>query len=112
MQYTIREAFARLKKIEEAIPPGECVWVMSLDNPANRQVGGRIVTVTRAIAARLIDEGSYRLATDEEQAAYEAGQERAREQARFVRLTPAISYRGECIALEPKVSGEPQAGKA
>jgi hypothetical protein len=64
-------------------------------------VGGRIVNVNRSNAARLILDGLYRLATDEEAAAKEAADEQAREQARHAKLSPTVRYRGECIVLQP-----------
>jgi hypothetical protein len=106
--YTIRNYFERLKAVEESLPPGEVVFLVSIDNPACRQVGGQVVSVNRGIAARSIDAGSHRLATDEEAAAHQAGQEESRERARRARIMPTVSYRGEVVVLEPLASDGPK----
>lgn len=97
----------RVRKVEEMLPPGESsFWLMSLNDPMRGQVGGRIVMVARASAARLIEDGIYRLATAEEAAAHEAGQEKAREEARHIAMNPPMRYTGRFVVLAPKAAEE------
>jgi len=100
----------RIRKIKETLPVGESLWLVSLEDNARRLVGGRVVNMNGDGAARCIEDGSYRLATDEEAAAQEASDEQKREQARNAKLHPTVRYRGECIVLGPKnPEGQPRA---
>jgi hypothetical protein len=93
----------RVRKIEESLPAAESFfWLVSLDDPMRGRVGGRVVSVSRADAARLIEDGAYRLATNAEAAAHEAGQTQAREEARHVAMNPARRYSGRCVVLAPR----------
>jgi hypothetical protein len=105
--YSIRDHMASVRKIEEALPLGNSLWLVSLTDEMRGWFGGRIVNVTRAMAASLIESGSHRIATEDEQRAHEASQEQQREKARFERLNPERRYAGSCIVLEPKTDQEP-----
>jgi hypothetical protein len=105
--YSIRDHMASVRKVEEALPLGNSLWLISLTDEMRGWFGGRIVNVTRANAASLIEDGAYRLATDEEALAHEAGEEKKREAARFARINTARHYTGSCIVLEPKTDQEP-----
>jgi hypothetical protein len=99
----IKEHMARVRKIEETLSISDCLYLVSLADELRGRVGGRIVQVPRANAAVLIENGAFRLATDDEIATQEAIDEQKREQARFVKMNPATQhYAGNCIVLEPK----------
>ena len=66
------------------------------------RVGGRLVQVTRQVAARLIEDNSHRLATAEEAEAFQDEQRRRREAARAERMTPKMHFLGDRVVLPPK----------
>jgi hypothetical protein len=102
----LRQLHITLKRIEDELPSGEFPLVVSIENRANRQNGGIITDVTRAMAARLIHARTHRLATDEEAAAHLASETQAREESRHARLAPRIAYRGSTIVLPPAAVDE------
>ena len=73
-----------IHKLETELP--DFAWLMSLQNPAKGQVGGRITQVSSQVGARLIHANSHRLATEEETQAYLAEQERQKREAFQQRL--------------------------
>jgi len=97
---TIRERMKRLRQIEETLP--EFLYVVSVEDKFRRITGGRMVQVSRSIAAALLDAGSHRIATDEETAAFEAEQEHKRLKARIAATPMLIRHNGPTITLEPK----------
>jgi len=102
MTYTIRDRMDRLRRIEETLPPSQSLWMVSLEDKMRGFVGGRIVGINRSAAAACIEDGSYRLATDEEAAAHEAIEAQKREQARYTRMAEPARQVGTCIVLGPK----------
>ena len=73
-----------VRSIETGLP--EFVWLMSLQNPAKGQVGGRISQVSAQVAARLIHAKSHRIAAEEETQAHLAEQEQQKREAFRQRL--------------------------
>lgn len=108
MYNSIRDHFEGLRKIEETLPVGKFLYLVSIEDKPSHRVGGVICCVDRANAARCLKADTHRLATDEEAAAHEAEEERKREELRYASLTkfPSLRFRGDCIVLEPKP--EPQ----
>jgi hypothetical protein len=77
--FDLKRYWQEIRAIEESLP--EYVWLMSLDNPAKGQIGGSIVQAAAAVAAKLLQAKSHRLATDEETQAHLAAQDQARRDA-------------------------------
>jgi len=100
----IREWMRRCREIEDTLPSGsDDIAVISVEDPMRGWCGGRMARVTRSNAARLIAEGSFRLATDSERAAAEATEEDARRKASFDSSTPVRAFRvaGRVVQLDP-----------
>jgi hypothetical protein len=60
----LKKYWQEIRAIEKSLPTE--VWLVSLQNLAKGQVGGAIVEVAAAAAAKLLHAKSQRLATDEE----------------------------------------------
>jgi len=69
----LKKYWQEIRAIEKSLPAE--VWLVSLQNLAKGQVGGAIVEVAAAIAAKLLHAKSQRLATDEEIEAHKAQQD-------------------------------------
>ena len=80
----LKKYWQALRAIEESLP--EFVWLVSVDNPAKGQVGGSMVEVAAALAAKLLYTKSHRPATEEETQAHLAQQEQIQRQAFQQRL--------------------------
>jgi 2,4-dienoyl-CoA reductase-like NADH-dependent reductase (Old Yellow Enzyme family) len=68
----LKKYWQEIRAIEKSLPTE--VWLVSLQNLAKGQVGGAIVEVAAAAAAKLLHAKSQRLATDEEIEAHKARQ--------------------------------------
>jgi hypothetical protein len=90
----------RLKEVEQSLPFGDC-WLISLGDPLRCSIGGRLTQVHRGEAARLIVDGRFRLATDQEAAEHEAEVRAASERERFERICPRVLYFGKIVTLPP-----------
>ncbi len=80
----LRKYWQELRSIEAGLQ--EFVWLMSVANPPKGQVGGSMVQVAAALAAKLLYAKSHRLATDEETEAHLSQQEEIRRQTFQQRL--------------------------
>jgi hypothetical protein len=60
----LKKYWQELRAIEESLP--DFMWLMSLENRSKGQVGGSMVEVAAAIAAKLLYAKSHRPATEEE----------------------------------------------
>jgi hypothetical protein len=74
----LKKYWQEIRTIEKSLPVE--VWLMSLQNLAKGQVGGAIVQVAAAVAAKLLYAKSQRLATEEEIAAHKAQQDEMKRQ--------------------------------
>jgi hypothetical protein len=74
----LKKYWQEIRAIEKSLPAD--VWLVSLQNPAEAQVGGAIVEVAAAVAAKLLHAKSHRLATEEEIQAHKARQNAAKRQ--------------------------------
>ncbi len=68
----LKKYWQEIRAIEKSLPAE--VWLVSLQNLAKGHVGGAIVEVAAAVAAKLLHAKSQRLATDEEIEAHKAQQ--------------------------------------
>jgi hypothetical protein len=89
----LKKYWQEIRAIENSLPAE--VWLMSLQNLARGQVGGAIVEVASAVAAKLLHAKSQRLATDDEIAAHKA------QQAEVQRLLFEQRMRSQGIAVIP-----------
>ena len=102
----IRAYFNKLRQTERSIGP-EWVVVVSNDTPCGGKAG-RFIEVSREIAARMITDGSARLATDFEtqefrdDVARQVEQAQAEEEARRVRLTFTTDKPERPVRIGPK----------
>jgi hypothetical protein len=80
----LRKYWQELRAIEAGLE--EFVWLMSVANPSKGQVGGSMVEVAAALAAKLLYAKSHRLATDEETEAHLSQQEEVQRQTFQQRL--------------------------
>ena len=69
----LKKYWQEIRAIEKNLPAE--VWLVSLQNLAKGQVGGAIVEVAAAVAAKLLHAKSQRLATEEEIQAHKAQQD-------------------------------------
>ena len=69
----LKKYWQEIRAIEKSLPAE--VWLVSLQNLAKGQVGGAIVEVAAAVAAKLLHAKSQRLATDEEIEAHKTQQD-------------------------------------
>jgi hypothetical protein len=76
----LKKYWQEIRAIERSLP--EFVWLMSLDNAARGQVGGRLSETTATVAAKLLHAKSHRLATEEEITTHQE-RELARQRARL-----------------------------
>jgi len=74
MQY-----WREIRAIQSTLP--DFVWLVSLEDAVSRLVGGCIVEVAAALAARLLHAKSHRLATAEEVAGMHAREKQAKLEA-------------------------------
>jgi 2,4-dienoyl-CoA reductase-like NADH-dependent reductase (Old Yellow Enzyme family) len=74
----LKKYWHEIRAIEKSLPAE--VWLVSLQNLAKGQVGGAIVEVAAAVAAKLLHAKSQRLATDEEIQAHKARQDETKRQ--------------------------------
>ena len=74
----LKKYWQEIRAIEKSLPAE--VWLVSLQNLAKGQVGGAIVEVAAAVAAKLLHAKSQRLATDEEIGAHKAQQDEIKRQ--------------------------------
>jgi hypothetical protein len=74
----LKKYWQEIRAIEKSLPAE--VWLVSLQNLAKGQVGGAIVEVAAAVAAKLLHAKSQRLATEEEIAAHKAQQDEIKRQ--------------------------------
>ncbi len=91
----LKKYWQEIRTIEKVLPAE--VWVVSLQNLAKGQVGGVIVEVAAAVAAKLLHAKSQRLATDEEIEAHKSQQDEIKRQV-FDQL-----MRSQGIAVIPVV---------
>ena len=89
----LKKYWQEIRAIENSLPAE--VWLVSLQNLAKGQVGGAIVEVAAAVAAKLLHAKSQRLATDDEIEAHKA------QQAGIQRLVFEQRMRGQGIAVIP-----------
>ena len=68
----LKKYWQEIRAIEKSLPAE--VWLVSLQNLAKGQVGGAIVEVAAAVAAKLLHAKSQRLATEEEVQAHKEQQ--------------------------------------
>jgi hypothetical protein len=80
----LKKYWQDLHALEKSLPA--YVWLTSLENRAKGQVGGAIVEVAAAVAAKLLHAKSHRPATEEEIHAHRAQQEAIQRQAVQQRL--------------------------
>jgi hypothetical protein len=74
----LKKYWQEIRAIEKSLPAE--VWLVSLQNLAKGQVGGAVVEVAAAVAAKLLYAKSQRLATPEEIQAHKALQSDTRRQ--------------------------------
>ena len=74
----LKKYWQEIRTIENSLPAE--VWLVSLQNLAKGQVGGAIVEVAAAVAAKLLHAKSQRLATDDEIEAHKAQQDEIKRQ--------------------------------
>lgn len=91
----LKNYWQEIRAIEKSLPTE--VWLVSLQNLAKGQVGGAIVEVAAAAAAKLLHAKSQRLATEEEINAHKALQ------AETQRLVVEQRMRKQGIAVIPLV---------
>ena len=89
----LRKYWHEIRAIEKSLPAE--VWLMSLQNLAKGQVGGAVVEVAAAVAAKLLHAKSQRLATDEEIETHKA------QQPQIQRLVIEQRMRKQGIAVIP-----------
>jgi hypothetical protein len=89
----LKKYWQEIRAIEKSLPAD--VWLVSIQNLAKGQVGGAIVEVAAAVAAKLLHAKSQRLATGEEIQAYKA------QQAETKRLIFEQQMRSQGIAVIP-----------
>ena len=68
----LKKYWQEIRAIEKSLPAE--VWLMSLQNLAKGQVGGSIVEVAAAVAAKLLHAKLQRLATEDEIQVHKAQQ--------------------------------------
>jgi hypothetical protein len=61
-----------VRKIEQSLPAGDAVFIVSRENEATGTVGGKVSLATREYAARWIAQGSHEVATAEQTDGYHA----------------------------------------
>ena len=91
----LKKYWQEIRAIEKSLPAE--VWLVSLQNLAKGHVGGAIVEVASAVAAKLLYAKSQRLATDEEVEAHKARQDGIKRQIFAQRM------RDQGIAVIPVV---------
>ena len=91
----LKKYWQEIRAIEKSLPAE--VWLVSLHSLAKGQVGGAIVEVAAAVAAKLLHAKSQRLATDDEIEAHKAHQDEAKRQLFEQRM------RNQGIAVIPVV---------
>lgn len=74
----LKKYWQEIRAIEKSLPAE--VWLVSLQNLAKGQVGGAIVQVAAAVAAKLLHAKSQRLATENEIGAHKAQQDEIKRQ--------------------------------
>ena len=89
----LKKYWQEIRAIEKSLPAE--VWLVSLQNLAKGQVGGAIVEVAGAVAAKLLHAKSQRLATEEEIEAHKAQQAETQRQVFEQRM------RKQAIAVIP-----------
>ena len=89
----LKKYWQEIRAIEKSLPAD--VWLVSIQNLAKGQVGGAIVEVAAAVAAKLLHAKSQRLATGEEIQAYKA------QEAETKRLIFEQQMRSQGIAVIP-----------
>lgn len=77
MNFNMREYWAAVKQHREALTE-PFPYMVSIDNRLHGTVGGVVMQVARQDAARLLADGTHRLATPEEVAAHLETQEQLR----------------------------------
>jgi hypothetical protein len=91
----LKKYWQEIRALEKSLPAE--VWLVSLQNLAKGQVGGAMVEVVAAVAAKLLHAKSQRLATEEEIQAHKA------QQAETKRLVFDQQMRSQGIAVIPVV---------
>jgi hypothetical protein len=82
--FDLRKYWQEVRAIENGLAP--TVWLVSIENRAKGQVGGRMAESTAAVASRLLHSKSHRLATDEEVRVHENLREDAEREKFYQRL--------------------------
>jgi hypothetical protein len=95
----LKKYWQEIRSLEQSLP--DYVWLTSLDHAAKGQVGGCIVEVAAAVAAKLLHAKSHRLATEEETQAHRASQESTKREA----LTQQLQHQGITVVPVPRSSG-------
>jgi hypothetical protein len=80
----LKKYWQELRAMEKSLP--DYVWLISLENRSQGQVGGAIVEVAAAVAAKLLHAKSHRPATEEEIHTHRSQQEEIQRQAFQQRL--------------------------
>jgi hypothetical protein len=91
----LKKYWHEIRAIEKSLPAE--VWLVSLQNLAKGQVGGAIVEVAAAVAAKLLHAKSQRLATEDEVQVHKA------QQAEIQRQVLELQMRKQGIAVIPLV---------
>ena len=69
----LRRYWQEIRAIQKTLP--EYVWLMSIEDELEGQVGGRLVEVSSEVAAKMLHAKSHRLATDEELREWQSAEE-------------------------------------
>jgi hypothetical protein len=88
---------SRIAEVEQTLGPGDA-WLISIEDATRGSIGGKFSQVPRNQAAKLIVDGRFRAASNEEIAQYEKA---ARDRAHFESFCPRILYFGRVITLPP-----------
>ena len=91
----LKKYWHEIRAVEKSLPAE--VWLVSLQNLSKGQVGGAIVEVAAAVAAKLLHAKSQRLATEEEIDMHKA------QQAEIQRQVCEQRMRSQGIAVIPVV---------
>lgn len=80
----LRKYWSEIRAIERELP--QYVWLASIEDLLRGRVGLAIVEVAGAVAARMLEARTHRIATEEEVAAHKAGEDRMKRSAMEERL--------------------------
>jgi hypothetical protein len=82
--FDLRKYWEEVRTIERGLAAS--VWLVSLENRAKGQVGGRMVEATASVAARLLQANSHRGATVEEVQVHESLRQDVEREQFYTRL--------------------------